>query len=114
MKKYLCALIFLIGCGGGTEIVEVPPSNGGSGNVNRSPSPIPSPGGGGSGGGVSFNEARAIMGEFCERCHANAPWLQSETALRNSGVKNRTSNKSMPPNQNEMPDAARNRLLEFF
>jgi len=109
MKFIFLAMILIAGCGGGERQVyqneggTTPPGNSG-GNA------------GGSNGKASFSEAREIMGQYCESCHANAPWLDSDRALRNSSVRPRTANKSMPPLSapRRMPDTDRARLLSFF
>lgn len=108
--RLILLLMFIVGCGsdGGTEYRQPPISNNGSGGGNQN--------GGNQGGRTSFTEAQGIMNQYCASCHSNAGFLQSGAALRQSSVRSRVANRTMPtlnaPRQ--MPDADRNRLLNFF
>jgi len=109
--KFVVMCGFLLSCGTDPEprIIEIPP------DPPANPDPGTPPGNGG-GGSTSFGEARQIIGQYCEGCHANSPWLKDDASLRSSSVKARTRNKSMPPNSapRRMPDEARLQLLKFF
>ena len=114
MKK-LCLIIgigmllYACGCGSGeTKIVKVPADE----NPSTTPPPAPPP----TTGKTSFTRARTIIGQYCEACHANSPWLQDENSLRASSVLARTQNNSMPPNSSSitMGSGVRQELINFF
>jgi len=108
MKKILI-IAMLMGCGSGeTKVVRVPSDP----PAEQPPPPVPPP----RGGKTSFNEARQIIGTYCESCHTNSPWLRDPASLKASGARARTQNNSMPPNNSpvKMGNAARQRLLNFF
>ncbi|MBP98704.1 hypothetical protein CMK18_22355 [Candidatus Poribacteria bacterium] len=63
----------------------------------------------------NFNQALALMTNYCAGCHPNSPWLQNETELKKSNVQARVENRSMPPgNARKMPEEARQQLLNYF
>lgn len=105
------ALIGGAGCGTETKTVEYVPTE-------------PSPGGGGSGGGggggsgggekLSYSLMADKMDQYCSACHASNGFMQNEEALRRSGVRDQLWSKSMPPNQNALPDRERQLMLSFF
>jgi hypothetical protein len=110
IKLILISLMVFVGCGSEEPRYIQQPGGG-----------VQAPNGGGGGGQqgpgtTSFREARQIMGQYCESCHANSPWLQDGTSLKNSSVKARTENRSMPPQSSSvnMPQAARTKLINFF
>ena len=110
--RYLAilAIMILVSCGSGEpRIVEAP---GGGYNPPSGGGQIP----GGNNGKASFREARQVISQYCESCHANSPWLRDEQSLRRSSVLGRTRNNSMPPQNSpiKMPNAARQRLISFF
>lgn len=105
MKRFMF-LLMLVGCGGGdggTRYQQPPTNNGGGGTQQP-------------GERTSFTEAQGIMNQYCSSCHSNAGFLQSGAALRNSSVRSRVSNRTMPTLNapRRMPDGDRNRLLNFF
>jgi uncharacterized membrane protein len=106
MLKYIGMSLIILSCGSGeTKYVQAPGQAPG-GQV---------PGGQTPGGKTSFADAQTIMSSYCTACHANSPWVQSERGLRSSSVKGRVANRSMPPlNGPQMPEEARQRLLNFF
>ena len=101
-------LIFINGCGTETKVIEVPSEPGPGGNTGGNA--------GGNTGKTTFPEARQLIGEYCEGCHANSPWLRNEASLRRSSVLSRTKNGSMPPANSsvKMGNAARQKLINFF
>lgn len=106
----IAIIISFISCGTGeTKVVRVPADD----PPAQQPRP-PRPGGGG--GKTSYAEARQLIGKYCESCHANSPWLRDERSLKASGVKGRTQNNSMPPNNGpvKMGNADRQKLINFF
>jgi len=105
MKKIIMLIAFSFSCGAEPKYVRVP--------AEEPPAQQPP---GSSTGKTSFSEARQIIGKYCERCHANSPWLNDAKSLRASSSRARTQNKSMPPNNSpvRMGDADRARLLNFF
>ena len=113
IKLILISLMVFVGCGSDEpRYVQQPGNSNGGGGVQP-----PNGGGGQQGPGTtSFREARQIMGQYCESCHANSPWLQDGTSLKNSSVKARTENRSMPPQSSSvnMPQVARTKLINFF
>lgn len=80
--------------------------------------PAPTKPGGGGGGGAdqqpSYQETVALLNTYCQKCHANAAFMQSENGLKASAAKSRVWNKSMPPDQSALPDQERRKILAFF
>lgn len=109
--KFLLVVFFFAGCGRDivrTKYVPVPTgdSGGGGGPVDRPPAP--------NGDKPSYGETQALLNNYCLKCHANAAFMESEKGLLASQAKQRVWNKSMPPNQNDLPDAEREKILAFF
>ena len=108
---FISVLFLLIACGGGeTKVVRVPADDPPAQPQPPQP-PIPP-----QGGKTTYPQARQIIGKYCEGCHANSPWLRDESSLKASGVKGRTQNNSMPPNNGpvKMGNADRQKLIDFF
>lgn len=107
MKKFLFVIISLVfvSCGGSGEDITLPTK-----------APVKVPEGPVEGDKATFVEAQVIMEEYCGACHSNSPWMTNELGLKNSSVRSRTLNETMPPSSAEprMPDDKRQRLLSFF
>lgn len=101
----LFVVFFFLGCGRDvvrTEYVAVPDVGGGD--------PVDSP----VDGKPSYQETQALLNTYCLKCHGSAAFMGSEKGLLASAAKQRVWNKSMPPNQESLPDAERKKILAFF
>ena len=111
---FVAVFFFLAGCG--RDVVRKvyfpvdtgtpPPSGGGT-------TTPPPPSGGGS-DAPTYQETQALLNTHCLRCHASAAFMGSEKGLLASSAKERVWSKSMPPNQDDLPDEERKKILAFF
>ena len=64
---------------------------------------------------ISFQEVSELLDTYCGACHANSPWLESESSLKRSSVKNRLANKTKPPGSadRKLPEEERALLLKY-
>ena len=118
MKLLIFLSVILLSLSCGTERVTYrdAPSDGGGGDPGGGGgSGGGDPGGGGNGGGKpSYAEVQGLLNNYCASCHANANFMKSERGLRDSSVKQRVQNRSMPPNANALPEEERKLMLAFF
>ena len=113
MRIYLLGMIFILaGCGSGrnTRTVEYVPVPG-----PGQPPPSTTPPGT-AGDKPSYPEMQALLNNYCAACHSSNPFMQSESALRGSGAKNKIFTGQMPPAnaQRKLPDREKSLMLRFF
>ena len=103
----LFILIFLVfGCGREPHVVEKYPDT-----PNQPP-----PDDDNNTGDLSYGEMQALLNNYCAACHSTAGFMQSEAALRNSGVKDQLWSRRMPPSNapKQLPDKERSDMISFF
>lgn len=76
--------------------------------------PLPGPGPGGD--PISYAEMQSKLNQFCVSCHATANFMQNETSLRQSAVRARLLNRTMPPSSSNIvvPETDRSAMINFF
>jgi len=65
---------------------------------------------------IGYQQMQADISIYCVSCHANDPFVKSESGLRASAAKLRLTNKTMPPSfaPKGLPDNIRTEMLTFF
>ena len=104
MRIVLLALLVLA-CGRDPHVVEKYKDN-----------PDPPPGGDPGGEQLTYGEMQALLNNYCQACHSTAGFMQSEAALRSSGVKDQLWSRRMPPSNapKQLPDKERADMISFF
>jgi hypothetical protein len=114
MIRVLCVLLLLAGsCGQEKVQVEKPvpvyPPGCDERGCTEPPDPEPEP------DKISYQAMQGLLNQYCASCHANAPFMNNERALRNSTTYDRIFNRSMPPQSAEQIAATdRVKMLNWF
>ena len=111
VKLLFVGAIFAVSCGGSDTVIEkeVPAPTG-----PTTPGPAPTPPGS-NGDSISYAEMQNILNKNCVSCHASADFMQSETLLRRSRVKDELTSRNMPPTgAKPMSEGDRTLGVNFF
>ena len=106
----LSLILWLSSCGSDTHVIE---------KYKEVPQPPPPPPGvdpGRDDGELNFTQMKVYLDKYCLACHATAPFMQSEQALRASSAEDQIWTERMPPSNapTPLPDKERGIMLNFF
>ena len=102
MIRILAMMLMLSACGKDETVVE-----------RYTDPPSPGPGPGPDVDPPSYAEMQQLLVQHCEKCHASAQFMQSESALRASSVKEQIWSNRMPKGST-LPAEDKASMLAFF
>ena len=106
----LSVISLLFSCGRDTHVIEKYKE------IPQEPPPVTDDKDPGGDVRLSFAEMQTYLDTYCIACHATAPFVQSEAALRASSAEDQIWTKRMPPSNagTPLPDKERSEMLNFF